>query len=288
MCRSWSEDDLASVLGSDGYENGFLDPRGGNLQPLSYARGLAFAAVRNGAMLHARSQALRIERDGEGWRVHTPTATVSAEHVLIATNGYTDNLWAGLQQSVVPVCSYLLASAPLSPNVLGTVLPGRHAVSESSNVIVYYRLDAKGRLIFGGRGNHFDLRGHGDTEHLKRRAVELFPALKGVAWEYQWHGYPAITRDGLPKLLRLAKGVHAGLGYNGRGVGMATMMGKQLAQVALEGRSDLDVAPASQFALHAFRQIGVSARLVGGQLIDWYQRRSYRAERATAHRNSNP
>jgi glycine/D-amino acid oxidase-like deaminating enzyme len=36
----------------------------------------------------------------------------------------------------------------------------------------------------------------------------------------------AVTRDHLPRLQELAPGLLAGFGYNGRGVAMATMMGR--------------------------------------------------------------
>lgn len=275
---------LADLLGSDGYEYGFYDPRGGNLQPLSYARGLAHAAIASGATIHRDSTALKLEKQGAGWRVTTLAGNVSAPRVILATNGYTDNLWPRLRQSIVPTCSYLIATAPLSANVLATVLPGRHAVSESSNVISYYRVDGAGRLIFGGRGNAFDMRDGGSPQHLKDRALELFPALEGVTWEYQWSGYPAITRDGLPKLIHLQDGVLAGLGYNGRGVGMATMMGKQLALATQNERGDIDPEPLATFALHPLRQIGISARLLSGEWQNWWHRRAYRAERAADNR----
>ena len=53
-----------------------------------------------------------------------------------------------------------------------------------------------------------------------------------MEWTHAWGGDVALTRDHLPGLHLLAPGVMAGLGYNGRGVGMATVMGKVLADWA--------------------------------------------------------
>ena len=152
---------------------------------------------------------------------------------MLATNGYTGDLWPGLRQSLVPVASFVTATAPLGHNVAPTVLPGRHAVSETARIIVYYRLDAEGRFIIGGRGRWFNVTDRGDVSHVRAAALHLFPQLEGTRWEYQWAGWPAITRDHLPKLFALERGVYAGLGYNGRGVASATMMGQQLANVVL-------------------------------------------------------
>jgi glycine/D-amino acid oxidase-like deaminating enzyme len=45
-----------------------------------------------------------------------------------------------------------------------------------------------------------------------------------------------MTKDYLPHLHELAPGMWAGLGYNGRGVGMATLFGRLLAELALGAR----------------------------------------------------
>jgi glycine/D-amino acid oxidase-like deaminating enzyme len=77
-----------------------------------------------------------------------------------------------------------------------------------------------------------------------------------------------MTLSHTPKLMKLAPGVHAGMGYNGRGVAMATMMGTQMA-LAVSGRSsDMPVEPMSRIPLHGLRQVGLSFRLVAGALLD--------------------
>ena len=268
------------LIGSAGYDHALLDPRGGNLQPLSYARGLARAAMAAGARIHGASRATGIVREGAQWRVATAEGGVRAPVLLLCTNGYTDGLWPGLRRTVVPVCSFVAATEPLGHNALRTVLPGRHAVSEAGRVIVYYRLDRDGRFVIGGRGNYFDLNESGDDAHVRKRAVELFPLLAGIEWRYRWSGYPAMTTDHLPRLLRVADGVYAGLGYNGRGVGTATMMGKQLALAVMGDATDIRVEPMQSIAMHSFRQAGVSCRLLSGSLLDWWERRETRARSA--------
>ena len=43
-----------------------------------------------------------------------PTGTVSAERIVLATNGYTGDLWSGLRRSVVPLYSAIVASEPVT------------------------------------------------------------------------------------------------------------------------------------------------------------------------------
>ena len=272
--RFLEHEEIADLLGTRRYDSGMHDARGGSVQPLTYARGLARAAMEEGAVIHGASAATAIVRDGAGWSVRTERGSVGCEFVVLATNGYTSELWPGLRQSLVPVASFVTATAPLGHNVLPTVLPGRHAVSETARIIVYYRLDRQGRFIIGGRGRWFNVTDRGDVSHVRTAALQLFPQIEGVEWEYQWAGWPAITRDHLPKLFALEQGVYAGLGYNGRGVASATMMGQQLANVVLAKAEPLvEVRGPERFAFHRFRQAGISFHLLTGTLLDRLERR---------------
>ena len=272
--RFLDRDRIAALLGTRRYDSGMYDARGGNVQPLAYARGLARAAISEGAAVHGASAATAVVRDGAGWSVRTGRASVRCEFVVLATNGYTDDLWPGLRRTVVPVASFVTATAPLGHNVLPTVLPGRHAVSETARIIVYYRLDRHGRFIIGGRGPWFNVTDRGDAPHVRAAALALFPQLEGVDWEYLWAGWPAITRDHLPRLFALDRGVYAGLGYNGRGVASATMMGQQLATVILgDGEPLVEVRASDRFAFHRLRQIGISYHMLTGRLLDRLDRR---------------
>ena len=282
--RQWTErgretrflerDEIAALIGTRRYDSGMYDTRGGSVQPLAYARGLARAAIEEGAAIHGASAATAVLHDGAGWSVRTERASVRCEFVVLATNGYTGDLWPGLRETVVPVASFVTATAPLGHNVLPSVLPGRHAVSETARIIVYYRLDQQGRFIIGGRGRWFDVADSGDAPHVRAAAVRLFPQLEGVEWEYRWAGWPAITRDHLPRLLALDRGVYAGLGYNGRGVASATLMGQQLAGAILGDVEPLvEVRTPDRFAFHRLRQIGISYHMLTGRLLDRLDRR---------------
>ena len=272
--RFLERDEIAELIGTRRYGSGMHDLRGGSVQPLAYARGLARAAMEEGAVIHGASAATAVVRDRSGWSVRTERASVGSEIVVLATNGYTGDLWPGLRRSVVPVASFVTATAPLGHNVLPSVLPGRHAVSETARVIVYYRLDRRGRFIIGGRGRWFDMTDRGDASHVRAAAVRLFPQLEEVDWEYHWAGWPAITRDHLPRLFALDRGVYAGLGYNGRGVASATLMGQQIANVVLDEAEPLvQVRGPERFAFHRYRQVGISYHLLAGSLLDRLDRR---------------
>ena len=139
-------DVVAGLTGTDRYWGAMLDRRGGQLNPLGYVRGLALAAIRAGASIHGGTPVSRMRRDGGGWLLETPTGVVTAEKVILATNGYTGELWPGLRRSIVPVFSAILASEP----VPGTIMPTRAALYEMGEITVYYRKDRENRLLMGG------------------------------------------------------------------------------------------------------------------------------------------
>jgi glycine/D-amino acid oxidase-like deaminating enzyme len=263
------QDGVNELIGSRGYEWGLLDSRGGNVQPLAYARGLAQAALSEGATVCGGSKVLSITREGAGWNVTTASGRVNCANVVLATNGYTDDLWPGLRESVVPTTSFVTATKPMGHNLAKTVLPGRHAVSETSRIIVYYRLDESGRFIIGGRGNWLNSQERGLHDHVRASAIRLFPQLADIEWEYDWGGWPAVTKNHTPHLFKLDDGVYAGMGYNGRGVGSATLMGQQLALVILgSGEPFIAPRPLERFAFHSFRQIGISFHMLTRTALD--------------------
>ena len=234
-----------------------------------------------GVKIHGDSAAISLSRVADRWRVTTATGSVDAEQVLICTNGYSDGLWPGLARTVVPVVSFVTASEPLDNTRLAAILPGRHAVSETRRVQVYYRMDGDGRFVIGGRGHLFSSAQMGDPAHVQAEACRLFPALADVRWPFHWGGYTAMTLSHTPMLTKLAPGLHAGMGYNGRGVAMATMMGRQLARVVREEDADMPVQTLSRIPLHGLRQLGISTRLIVGGFLD---RREHLTERRTGMR----
>ena len=262
-------DRIAAATGTDRYRCGALDPRGGQLNPLGYARGLAEAAIRAGATVHGRTPAAAIARHDGSWRITTPTGTLAAEWVVLATNGYTDDLWPGLRQTVVPVYSGIVSTEPLADAVAARILPERRVLYEHEAITVYYRLDAQNRLLMGGRSRLRSLEGAEAFGDLVAYANRLWPALDNVGWSHGWNGQLALTTDHYPHLHEPGPNVIACLGYNGRGIAMATVMGGEIARrIAGTPAADLDmpVTTLRPIPLHGLWPIAASARIAYGRL----------------------
>jgi len=266
----WEGAVLAEATGTDRYVAAMFDRRGGDVHPLRYAQGLAHAAVRHGATLCGHSRALKIEAAGTLWRVTTRCGRAEAPQVVLATNGYTDDLWPGLKRTVVPVFGAIAATAPLPPALALKILPARSVLYESGAITVYYRLDCADRLIIGGRGPMREIESPAAIPHILRYARRLWPGLREVAWTHAWGGRLAMTRDAYPHLHQPARGLWVSLGYNGRGVAMATTMGKVLAARIIDPVAEIDmpVSGLRQIPLHTLWPLAVRVAIARGRLAD--------------------
>ena len=259
------------LTGTDRYVGATRDPRGGSVNPLAYARELARVALAAGVRIAGHSPVTALEPTGQQWRARTPGGSVTAAQVVIATDGYSDALWPGLRTSMVPVYSSIVASAPLPAALRSQVLAQGEVVYESGQVTTYYRVDAAGRLLMGGRGVQRDVRNEADHRHLSDYAVRLWPKLRGIDWTHVWNGQFALTPDFYPRYHAPAPGVHIALGYSGRGVALATRFGAALAQ-QVSGDDPhalpLPTTPIPQLPLHRFWRVGVVAGVAWGRLRD--------------------
>ena len=263
------------LTGSQHYRGGLLDRRGGTLQPLSYVRGLAAAVLRVGARIFTHSPALKLTRGANGWIIETPRGSLRAPLVIVATNAYTGSVCDDLRRSVVPVPSFQVATAPIPAALRAQILPERQAASDTRRLLRYFRLDARGRLVLGSRGSFAPTPGVRSVQRHYRAVHEIYPQLESLPFEYHWGGLVAMTRDHLPHLHELAPGLLAGLGYNGRGVAMATMMGRLLARLALgvpAAELGFPVTAVLPVPLHALSGIAVRAAIQYLRLADALER----------------
>jgi glycine/D-amino acid oxidase-like deaminating enzyme len=121
-------------------------------------------------------------------------------------------------------------------------------VSDTRNLLSYFRIAADSRMLFGGRVAFGPVRGFDGAKRLSHTMCALFPRLLGTDIDYHWSGMVAMTRDQLPHA-GVRDGLHYALGYNGHGVALATYLGARVGQ-ALAGGDDL-----RPFADRAFRTV---------------------------------
>jgi len=251
-----SPEEARSKIGSKGFHGGLLDRRAGTINPLAYARGLARAAIDAGARIFTDARVVSMEQVGEAWRLKTQHGSVTARRVVLATESYSDGLWPGMDRVLTRIHYFQLATRPLGSKVAG-ILDERQGVWDTGAIMFSIRKDAFDRLVVGSMGSIV-----GGATGLSRRWAEtrlarLFPQLGPVEFEVAWHGRIGMTSDHLPRIHRLAEGVFAPIGYNGRGITPGTVFGKAMAEF-LAGRPSeslplplTDLGPAGSSALRS-------------------------------------
>lgn len=279
--RMLDKDEVARLTGSERYVGGWFHPEGGHLNPLGYARGLARAALKEGATIHTGSRVMRVVPEGAKWRVETAQGSVAADKVVIGTNALTGDFWPALGRTFFPLTAFNVATEPLSENVRRSVLPGNNNLIDTRKDTQYYKLDKDGRLVTGSVINW----GRGvdpaySFEIIGRRLRYLFPQIGDVKWRWLWHGYVDMVPEMVPKLFRPAPGVVAALGFSGRGVPTCTALGRSLADWAAGAvaEADLPLPFLDPTPLRGRRILSFMTPAVAGPLYRWQDRRALRRD----------
>ncbi|MGB0843224.1 MAG: NAD(P)/FAD-dependent oxidoreductase [Alphaproteobacteria bacterium] len=273
------KDEFASLSGSAAYVGGIFCPTAGSLHPLSYTLELARTAIQLGVKIFSNSPAIDLAKVAGSWQVTTKNgAEVTAGQVLNCTNGYTGPLIPGLFQKIVPVRSVLAATEPLSKELREQVLPNQVSFVDKRRLVLYMRYDRHGRLCSGDHGPARDNFTLSDFDAAKQRTIDVFPALKEVKWDYHWGGRIAMTRDHLPFIANPDDGLWVGMGYNGRGVGMGSIVGMNLAKAAIAKHKglaapelDLPISSPKSYPFHRFHNLGVRIGIAWAEYLDKLQ-----------------
>lgn len=234
------EERQTTELAARGYHGLLVDEESRAINPAKYVAGLAAAATRSGATVAEHTAVERITRDGQEWKIQTERGDIRARDVLLATNGYADHAAPALQRRLIPIGSYIIATAPLDAALAARLLPKRRMVYDSRYFLHYFRLTSDNRLLFGGRAEFSGptLESARRAEGILRRAMSsTFPELASTPIEYAWSGHVAFTRDQMPRAGVLDGMFYAG-GYCGHGIAMATYLGGLIARRMAGDRID--------------------------------------------------
>jgi glycine/D-amino acid oxidase-like deaminating enzyme len=251
--------------GSTAYRAALFDPRAGTVQPLAYAIGLARAAMAAGATIHAPSPVTAARREGDQWQLTTPTGTLSAPRVIWAGNAYGQGPAATPGLAILPYFNF--ATDPLSDALRATILPGGEGAWDTAKILTSFRLDAAGRFVIGSVGalGAWDAGLH--EAWARRRMARLYPQLKGQRFAHRWFGRIGTTPDAVPRLVQPGPGAVGIAGFNGRGIAPGTVLGRLLAEVALDRATLPPLAPARPDPLAAPRSLAYRAGAAAWHLL---------------------
>lgn len=236
----WDRSTLRQQLDSPRYRGAMFDAASGHLHPLAYAQGLARAAEGLGVVIHEASPVLALER-GPRPQLRTANGTVSANQVVIAGNAWLQGIAPELERRIMPVGTYIGASAPLGAARARDLIRNDMAVADVSWALDYFKLSADHRLLFGGRASYSALPPPNLRGVMTRRMHQVFPQLADVGMEQVWGGYVDITRNRAPHWGRLTPTVYFAQGFSGHGVAATGLAGAVIAEAIAGQNERLDV-----------------------------------------------
>jgi gamma-glutamylputrescine oxidase len=122
--------ETAERLGSTHYCGGTRDTGTGHINPLKLLVGSAKAAAATGAHIFEQTRSTGIQTRNGKVIVSTPKGTITADKGLIAVNAYGGELEPVSAAHVMPIGSFIGATAPLPADT--PVIPGGEAVDDSA------------------------------------------------------------------------------------------------------------------------------------------------------------
>jgi glycine/D-amino acid oxidase-like deaminating enzyme len=228
--------ELRQELGSDAFHGAVLSPKSAMIHMGHYANGMAEAAHRHGAMIWEHNAVTARERVLNGWRLTTPTGSLTARQIILATDAYTTETFGYFRRRIMPIASFIIATRPLTSEEIAATIPGNRNYTNSLNIANYFRLTPDNRMLFGGRARFSAVSNQksdiSSGQLLRKQMVSMFPQLANVEIDYCWGGLVGCTQDRYPRA-GSADGLIYGMGYSGHGAQLSTLIGNVLADIAI-------------------------------------------------------
>ncbi|KAG8534090.1 uncharacterized protein KY384_000933 [Bacidia gigantensis] len=193
------------------------------------------------------------------WRLHTSRGSITARHVILATNGYTSHLLPEFSDLIVPERGELSA---LLPPKNSTRLPNSYGFVGANDGMPHHDdylnqrpfsgvPNPAGHLMFGG-GKASATMEHlattddsvideGEARYLRRELLHLLDldgeteGLQELKATHEWSGIWGTSRDHAPWVgaVPQRKGVWLAGGYTGHGMPNGTLCGRAVVEMLL-------------------------------------------------------
>ena len=267
---------LEAEVRSPRYVAGLKFPYGAILNPAKLARGMKPVIERAGVEVYERTPVLRVT-PGKVHRVETELGEIRAPVLVIGLNGYAPHL-GFFRDRVLPLCSYVLATEPLTPAQWEAIgWRHRQGISDMRVLFDYQRPTADGRIVIGGSdAPYFANDGLSSgaykpaIETLTKSLFTTFPQLEGLRIDHTWGGTMGFTMDFTPSVGVMGdeRNIYYGVAYNGEGVAFSQTAGRIIAELMAGVESELTKLCVVN---HQMPYLGPSSvRLLFERLYKWY------------------
>lgn len=235
--------DVARFIDSPKYCAAAFEGTSGHLHALKYGLGLAAAALAKGVQIFERSAVTGLKR-GTVVEATAAQGRVRARFAVLAGNyslsEYAPKVAPELSPRIMPVGTYMVATAPIDPALRAKLIPSNAAVCDNNFVLDYFRFSADHRLLFGGRVSYTTMTPRNLKDVMRKHLLAVFGSLTEVPIDFVWGGFVDISMNRAPDFGRLdghGNNVYYLQGFSGHGVA-ATGLGGRLVAEAIAGQAE--------------------------------------------------
>jgi gamma-glutamylputrescine oxidase len=231
----WPRERVREHCKTERYFDGIFSPGDFQFHPLNYVQGLARAIQQKGGPVHEQSRALRIERSGNGFTVHTAGGRVEAKQVVLCCSIDVNGLDPRLARAAFPILTFVMVTEPVDPKMLANSINTFHAVYDMRFASDYYRVLPDNRILWGGRVGVRD-----EPKELAQLLLgdllKVYPQLEGHAKpEMAWSGRLCYAPHKMPQIGQLEDGYWYNTCFGGHGLVPTTVGGEIVASAIAEG-----------------------------------------------------
>lgn len=228
--------ELPNWIHSERYQAAVWDQNGGHLHPLKLCYGMATALQQHGVAVFEQTRALHYQRVQDGFAVATEQGHIHCKQIVLACNAYVDQLAPKLNQRVLPVGCFQVATEVLPAEQLQALLPQNSCVTDNQFILDYFRRTDDNRLLFGGGCTYLGGMPSDINAFIKPLLTRVFPQLAAAKIEYAWGGHLDCSVRRTPDV-GMENGVYWLQGYSGHGV-LPTLAAARAVAEAILGNSE--------------------------------------------------
>ncbi len=238
---------------------GLVARRDGFASPYHTTLAFKHAGEAAGVRFHEGVRLLGIEQVGSDWRLDTSTGSYQAPLIVHCAGTWGDWL-TNLLGEPVPLTTFLpmmMVTAPV-PHFVDPVVIGASS-SLARRQALSFKQAANGTVLIGGgypgQGDHDTLQSRIDFRQLTLSAATVeafFPNMRGVPIVRCWTGFEGRLPDDIPVIgpSTKAAGVFHAFGFCGHGFQLGPIVGRIIADLAIDGGTNL---PIEAFSIARFQ-----------------------------------
>lgn len=234
---------MKQYMRSDKYVGGFVYKDAFHINPEKYLRLLLETAKEAGVIIAENSPVTDYTENADGtYKVRTPSGSVTAANAVFACGaeflrpkGLDYNT---LERTFVKSTTVILATEELPDSVLKAAIPGEAAWFDMRENMNYVRVFGN-RILYGGVDVFMQVEVKGAVKDLEKEMYETLPSLKsaGVKVEKYWTGPIDASKNLLPSIRRLKKGLYDASGFSGHGLVITSLAGEAISEDIMTGHS---------------------------------------------------